>query len=123
MREISKVVDKNTGYASHRYFENRVFVALNSGELVIYKNEPNNNGWQIPNPHRMNVSVSGSGLICMTAVAGRVWCGCQHQVILVNATTLKIEVSTFYFFEFCSPLILVRVLTKIKVLSFGVDQN
>lgn len=73
------------------YFENKVFVALGSGELCIYKRESGTSGWQISTPETIHVSITGSAIVCMTAVAGRIWCGCQNTIVLVNASTLKIE--------------------------------
>jgi len=73
------------------YFENKVFVALGSGELCIYRRDSNTSSWEINSPQTIHVSISSAPIVCITAVAGRIWCGCQNTVVLVNATTLKIE--------------------------------
>ena len=78
-----------------RYFENKVFVALSTGELCMYQRDPATSNWNIYNPQTIHVSITGSAIVCVTAVAGRIWCACQNTVVLVNASTLKTEVS-FY---------------------------
>lgn len=79
-------------FSSSRYFENKVFIALGSGELCIYKRELGGGAWQLSSPEIIHVSITGSAIACMTAVAGRIWCGCQNTIVLVNATSLKLEV-------------------------------
>ncbi|XP_065667307.1 MATH and LRR domain-containing protein PFE0570w isoform X2 [Hydra vulgaris] len=73
------------------YFESRVFVALGSGELCVYTRDQATNVWQTSKPEKINVSISGSPISCITAVAGRIWCGCQNTIVLVNAATLDHE--------------------------------
>ena len=75
-----------------RYFENKVFVALSTGELCMYQRDPATSNWNIYNPQTIHVSITGSAIVCVTAVAGRIWCPCQNTVVLVNASTLKTEV-------------------------------
>ena len=51
------------------------------------------NGWEVASPQTVRVGRNGTSISCIAAAAGRIWCGCQNNVILVNASTLKIEVS------------------------------
>jgi len=80
---------------SFRYFENKVFVALGGGELCIYKRDVASGTWDLTAPETIHVSITGAAISCMTAVAGRIWCGCQNTIVLVNATSLKLEVTIY----------------------------
>ena len=51
------------------------------------------NGWEVASPQTVRVGRNGASISCIAAAAGRIWCGCQNNVILVNASTLKIEVN------------------------------
>ena len=51
------------------------------------------NGWEVNSPQSIQVGRNGASISCIAAAAGRIWCGCQNHVVLVNASTLKIEVS------------------------------
>ena len=77
----------------YRYFDNKVFVALGNGELCIYKRDAGN-GWDVAAPQKIQIA-NGLPVVCVNVVANRIWCGCQNNVVLVNATTLKIEVFRF----------------------------
>eukprot|EP00794_Sanderia_malayensis_P007578 gene7578-8417_t len=72
------------------YQENKVFVALANGELIVYKRDPGN-GWEVAYPETIRVGSNGASITCIAAAAGRIWCGCQNNIILINSSTLKIE--------------------------------
>eukprot|EP00111_Clytia_hemisphaerica_P007124 TCONS_00020705-protein len=72
------------------YHENKVFVALSGGELCIYKRDLNG-VWDLTAPETVQVSMTGSNITCMTAVAGRIWCGSQNTILLVNVTSFSLE--------------------------------
>jgi len=72
------------------YQDNKVFVALASGELRVYKRDQGN-GWEVNSPQSLQVGRNGASISCIAAAAGRIWCGCQNHVVLVNASTLKTE--------------------------------
>jgi len=73
------------------YFENKVFVALSGGELCIYKRDLLSGIWDLTSPQTIHVSYTCANVTCMTAVAGRIWCGCQNTIVLVNATSFNLE--------------------------------
>lgn len=50
--------------------------------------------WEINTPKTMTIS-SNARIACMTAVLGRLWVGCNNQVIVLNTTTLEIEVHLY----------------------------
>lgn len=88
-------------YVFVRYFENKVFVALGGGELCIYKRDVASGTWDLTAPETIHVSITGAAISCMTAVAGRIWCGCQNTIVLVNATSLRLEVAILLYYLFC----------------------
>lgn len=51
--------------------------------------------WEVGAPITLQVG-SSAPVSCMTAVHGRLWCGCQCNAIIYNTTTLKMEVTTIY---------------------------
>ena len=51
------------------------------------------NGWEVNSPQSLQVGRNGASISCIAAAAGRIWCGCQNHVVLVNASTLKTEVN------------------------------
>ena len=59
--------------------------------------------WEINTPRNITIS-SNARITCMTAVLGRLWVGCNNQVVVVNTTTLEIEVGYsvgFSAYELC----------------------
>ncbi|KAM6341857.1 rho guanine nucleotide exchange factor 17 [Podargus strigoides] len=72
------------------YLDNQVFVSLANGELVAYQREAGR-FWDPQNSKSMSLGSPGSPITKMVAVAGKLWCGCQNRVIVLNTTTLAQE--------------------------------
>ncbi|NWZ73463.1 ARHGH factor, partial [Acrocephalus arundinaceus] len=73
------------------YLDNQVFVSLANGELVVYQREAGR-FWDPQNSKSLSLGSPGSPVTKMVAVAGKLWCGCQNRVIVLNTTTLAQEV-------------------------------
>lgn len=48
--------------------------------------------WDPQNSKSLSLGSPGSPITKMVAVAGKLWCGCQNRVIVLNTTTLAQEV-------------------------------
>ncbi|NXF10998.1 ARHGH factor, partial [Smithornis capensis] len=72
------------------YLDNQVFVSLANGELIVYQREAGR-FWDPQNSKSLSLGSPGSPITKMVAVAGKLWCGCQNRVIILNTTTLAQE--------------------------------
>ncbi|NXT78124.1 ARHGH factor, partial [Zapornia atra] len=72
------------------YLDNQVFVSLANGELIVYQREAGH-FWDPQNSKSLSLGSPGSPITKMVAVAGKLWCGCQNRVIVLNTTTLAQE--------------------------------
>ncbi|XP_051635437.1 rho guanine nucleotide exchange factor 17 isoform X2 [Manacus candei] len=72
------------------YLDNQVFVSLANGELVVYQREAGR-FWDPQNSKSLSLGSPGSPIARMVAVAGKLWCGCQNRVIVLNPATLAQE--------------------------------
>ncbi|XP_010151609.1 PREDICTED: LOW QUALITY PROTEIN: rho guanine nucleotide exchange factor 17, partial [Eurypyga helias] len=72
------------------YLDNQVFVSLANGELVAYQREAGR-FWDPQNSKSLSLGSPGSPITRVGAVAGKLWCGCQNRVIVLNTATLAQE--------------------------------
>uniref|UniRef100_A0A8C3GDF9 Rho guanine nucleotide exchange factor 17 n=1 Tax=Cairina moschata TaxID=8855 RepID=A0A8C3GDF9_CAIMO len=72
------------------YLDNQVFVSLANGELIAYQREAGR-FWDPQNSKSLSLGSPGSPITKMVAVAGKLWCGCQNRVIILNTATLVQE--------------------------------
>ncbi|XP_078683299.1 rho guanine nucleotide exchange factor 17-like isoform X2 [Branchiostoma floridae x Branchiostoma belcheri] len=72
------------------YLDNKVFVSLANGDMVVYRREPGC-GWDLQQPITLTIGNVNSPITRMLAVAGRVWCGCQNNIMIMNTTSLTVE--------------------------------
>ncbi|NXI61728.1 ARHGH factor, partial [Anseranas semipalmata] len=72
------------------YLDNQVFVSLANGELIAYQREAGR-FWDPQNSKSLSLGSPGSPITKMVAVAGKLWCGCQNRVIVLNTATLVQE--------------------------------
>ncbi|XP_032114887.1 rho guanine nucleotide exchange factor 17 isoform X1 [Sapajus apella] len=76
------------------YLNNKVFVSLANGELVVYQREAGH-FWDPQNFKSVTVGAQGSPITKLVSVGGRLWCGCQNRVLVLSPDTLQLE-HTFY---------------------------
>ncbi|XP_043279981.1 uncharacterized protein [Venturia canescens] len=72
------------------YFDNKVFVALANGDIVVYTCEYSC-GWNTQNPITITVGTPAAPVTKMTLISMKLWCGCHNTVRILNTTTLEIE--------------------------------
>ncbi|GFS94317.1 rho guanine nucleotide exchange factor 17 [Nephila pilipes] len=74
------------------YMDNRVFVSIANGEVHIYKKGPEG-GWCTNEPDKIQVGTPASPVTLMLSVTGKLWCGCQNVIHILNTSTLEVETS------------------------------
>ncbi|XP_067322559.1 rho guanine nucleotide exchange factor 17 isoform X1 [Anolis sagrei] len=72
------------------YLDNQVFVSLANGELIAYQREAGR-FWDAQNSKSLSLGSPGSPVTKMVAVSGKLWCGCQNRVIILNTSILQQE--------------------------------
>ncbi|XP_051882636.1 rho guanine nucleotide exchange factor 17-like isoform X2 [Pristis pectinata] len=69
------------------YLDNKVFVSLANGELIVYQRDAGS-FWDPQNSHTLCLGSPGNPVTKMVQVAGKLWCGCQNRILVINTTTL-----------------------------------
>ncbi|XP_003780965.1 rho guanine nucleotide exchange factor 17 [Otolemur garnettii] len=72
------------------YLNNQVFVSLANGELVVYQREAGH-FWDPQNFKSVTLGAQGSPITKMVSVGGRLWCGYQNRILVLNPDTLQLE--------------------------------
>ncbi|XP_022241065.1 rho guanine nucleotide exchange factor 17-like [Limulus polyphemus] len=72
------------------YLDNRVFVALANGEVCVY-HQNFYGSWNTTDPQHVLVGSVAAPVTKMLATAGKMWCGCQGDIKVLNTTNLEIE--------------------------------
>ncbi|XP_056296734.1 rho guanine nucleotide exchange factor 17-like [Pseudoliparis swirei] len=72
------------------YLDNKVFVALASGEVIVYQREAGS-FWDPQSSQTLVLGSPSSPVTKMAAVGGKLWCGSQNRVLIINTTTLVQE--------------------------------
>ncbi|XP_051580257.1 rho guanine nucleotide exchange factor 17-like isoform X2 [Myxocyprinus asiaticus] len=72
------------------YLDNKVFVSLSNGEVIVYHREAGS-FWDPQSSQTLCLGSSSGPVTKMVPVAGKLWCGCQNRVLIVNTSTLTQE--------------------------------
>ncbi len=71
----------------------KVFVALANGELAVYRRNYDKGGcWDFEHQEVLIISNATSPITRMVPVAGKLWCCCQNEIMVINPHSLIIEV-------------------------------
>ncbi|KPP60318.1 hypothetical protein Z043_121688, partial [Scleropages formosus] len=101
------------------YLDNKVFVSLANGEVIVYQREageeaaswfrvqrflrsrvhppspsatlPTGSFWDPQSSQTLVLGTPGGPVTKMVPVAGRLWCGCQNRILIINTSTLVQE--------------------------------
>ncbi|XP_076467848.1 rho guanine nucleotide exchange factor 17-like [Babylonia areolata] len=74
------------------YLDNKVFVSLVNGDLIVYKRD-SEGLWDTEHPYTRTIGSVTAPITRMLPVAGKLWCGCQNSVHVINPLTLNTELS------------------------------
>ncbi|XP_010769066.1 rho guanine nucleotide exchange factor 17 [Notothenia coriiceps] len=72
------------------YFDNKVFVSLANGEVIVYQREAGS-FWDSQSSQTLVLGTPTSPVTKMVPVGGRLWCGSQNRILILNTTTLVQE--------------------------------
>ncbi|WAQ98698.1 ARHGH-like protein [Mya arenaria] len=72
------------------YLDNKVFVSLSNGDLIVYRRD-SDGLWDTENPYTRAIGSVTGPIVRMLAVAGKLWCGRQNSICVINPLTLSIE--------------------------------
>uniref|UniRef100_W5L297 Rho guanine nucleotide exchange factor 17 n=1 Tax=Astyanax mexicanus TaxID=7994 RepID=W5L297_ASTMX len=72
------------------YLDNKVFVSLANGEVIVYQREAS--FWDPQSSQTLGLGSPSGPVTKMVPVAGKLWCGCQNRVLIINTSTLAQEV-------------------------------
>ena len=68
-----------------------MFVSLSNGDLIVYRRD-NEGLWDTENPYTRAIGSVTAPIVKMLAVAGKLWCGCQNNICIINPLSLSVEV-------------------------------
>uniref|UniRef100_A0A3P8TH41 Rho guanine nucleotide exchange factor (GEF) 17 n=1 Tax=Amphiprion percula TaxID=161767 RepID=A0A3P8TH41_AMPPE len=72
------------------YLDNKVFVSLANGEVIVYQREAGN-FWDPQSSQTLVLGTPSSPVTKMVPVGGKLWCGSQNRVLIINTTSLVQE--------------------------------
>uniref|UniRef100_A0A3B4AD28 ARHGH n=1 Tax=Periophthalmus magnuspinnatus TaxID=409849 RepID=A0A3B4AD28_9GOBI len=71
------------------YLDNKVFVSLANGEVIVYQREAS--FWDPQSSQTLALGTVNSPVTKMVPVGGKLWCGSQNRVLIINTATLVQE--------------------------------
>ncbi|KAG7278673.1 hypothetical protein CRUP_014028, partial [Coryphaenoides rupestris] len=72
------------------YLDNKVFVSLANGEVIVYQREAGS-FWDAQSSQTLVLGTASSPVTKMVPVGGKLWCGSQNRVLVINTSTLVQE--------------------------------
>ncbi|XP_047449304.1 LOW QUALITY PROTEIN: rho guanine nucleotide exchange factor 17-like [Mugil cephalus] len=72
------------------YLDNKVFVSLANGEVIVYQREAGS-FWDPQSSQTLVLGSPTNPVTKMVPVGGKLWCGSQNRVLIINTTTLAQE--------------------------------
>ncbi|CAK6970374.1 rho guanine nucleotide exchange factor 17-like [Scomber scombrus] len=72
------------------YLDNKVFVSLANGEVIVYQREAGS-FWDPQSSQTLVLGTAISPVTKMVPVGGKLWCGSQNKILIINTTTLVQE--------------------------------
>ncbi|CAG00915.1 unnamed protein product [Tetraodon nigroviridis] len=73
------------------YLDNKVFVSLANGGVIVYQREAGS-FWDPQSSQTLVLGTASNPVTKMVPVGGKLWCGSQNRVLIINTTTLEKEV-------------------------------
>ncbi|XP_062241277.1 rho guanine nucleotide exchange factor 17-like [Platichthys flesus] len=72
------------------FLDNKVFVSLANGEVIVYQREAGS-FWDAQSSQTLVLGSPTSPVTKMVPVGGKLWCGSQNRILIINTTTLVQE--------------------------------
>lgn len=73
------------------YLDNKVFVSLANGEIIMYNRDNNSGGWNTNSPTTLLVGTSTIPASKMLSHFGKLWCACGSTIKIYNVDSLSVE--------------------------------
>ncbi|GAB0099388.1 rho guanine nucleotide exchange factor 17 [Sergentomyia squamirostris] len=73
------------------YMNNKVYVALANGDLIIYTRENLGTGWNTSDPVTLTIGSASNPITKLLNVDGKLWCSIQGVIKIYNVTTHQVE--------------------------------
>ncbi|XP_031817323.1 rho guanine nucleotide exchange factor 17 isoform X2 [Sarcophilus harrisii] len=89
-RKNSMKLQHTAAVTAIMYLDNQVFVSLANGELVVYNREAGH-FWDPQNSKSLVLGSPGNPVTKMVSVSGKLWCGCQNRIFVLNTGSLQQE--------------------------------
>ncbi|KAM7399391.1 hypothetical protein PAMP_018664 [Pampus punctatissimus] len=89
-RKNSMKMQHSASILSILYLDNKVFVSLANGEVIVYQREAGS-FWDPQSSQTLVLGMPGSPVTKMVPVGGKLWCGSQNRILIINTTTLVQE--------------------------------
>lgn len=84
---------------------------------INWKSYLTDGGWETNEPVTVSVGNSVSPVTRMLAVTGKLWCGCQNSVKIVDVVSLEVEV--WYIFQEWIMIIVIGIIVIIFSIIFS----
>ncbi|KAK7883266.1 hypothetical protein WMY93_029440 [Mugilogobius chulae] len=72
------------------YLDNKVFVSLANGEVIVYQREAGS-FWDPQSSQTLVLGTANSPVTKMVPVGGKLWCGSQNRILIINTSSLVQE--------------------------------
>lgn len=89
-RKNSMKMQHSASILSILYLDNKVFVSLANGELIVYQREAGS-FWDAQSSQTLCLGTPSSPVTKMVPVGGKLWCGSQNRILIINTSTLVQE--------------------------------
>uniref|UniRef100_A0A1L8DLE6 Putative guanine nucleotide exchange factor n=1 Tax=Nyssomyia neivai TaxID=330878 RepID=A0A1L8DLE6_9DIPT len=73
------------------YMNNKVYVALANGDLIIYTRENLGTGWNTSDPITLTIGSASNPITKLLNVDGKLWCSIQGVIKIFNVSTHQVE--------------------------------
>ncbi|KAK3599920.1 hypothetical protein CHS0354_012562 [Potamilus streckersoni] len=70
------------------YLDNKVFVSLSNGDIMVYRRDTEG-VWDTEHPYTRTLGTVTAPISKMLPVAGKLWCGCQNNISVINPLSLN----------------------------------
>lgn len=74
------------------YLDQRVYVSVANGDIVVYKRNKFDGSWDCLDPNVVNLSSSTAPINRMISVNDRLWCSCFNDIIVLAIPSVDVEV-------------------------------
>lgn len=75
------------------YLDNRVFISLANGDILVYTRD--HNGWNTTTPLHISVGTVTEPVTKLLNVLGKLWCSIQGIIKILNTSSLHVSIDLY----------------------------